>query len=64
MSEKIKCGECDRAEGTEKTEWVWCVKKKKLVHKDGSCGAGERRKDGRDGKKEVPDCGGNSKTGQ
>lgn len=45
MSEKIKCGECDRAEGTEKTAWVWCVKKKKLVHKDGSCGAGERREE-------------------
>ena len=45
MSEKIKCGECDRAEGTEKTAWVWCVKKKKLVHKDGSCGAGERKEE-------------------
>lgn len=45
MSEKIKCGECARAEGTEKTAWVWCLRKKKLVHKDGSCGAGEMKKE-------------------
>ena len=48
MSEKIKCGECDRAEGTEKTAWVWCMRKKKLVHKDGSCGEGEHKGENKD----------------
>ncbi len=45
----IKCRDCKYGEGTEKTEWVWCAHRRraKLVHKDGSCGAGERRKDER-----------------
>lgn len=43
----IKCRDCKYGEGTEKTEWVWCAHRRraKLVHKDGSCGVGERKEE-------------------
>lgn len=43
----MKCANCEFSEGTEATNWLWCTKFGKKVHKDGGCAVGKEKNEER-----------------